>query len=121
MLEFEMKTLAWTLLLLLAGCSVTKPQDSRRAATLTLDHAREILNHPSPGEMLGTIELNALNYSRELDIGGGFRVIAISTDLGGGLILFSPKGLAESSIATQEITWLQLFDLNDDGISELAT
>jgi hypothetical protein len=121
MVEFEMKTLGLTLLLFLAGCSSTKTQKPGSATTLTLDHARQVLNYPTPGGMLDAVDLNALNFSRELEIGGGFRIIVISTDLGGGLILFTPKGLAENSIPTQEITWLQLFDLNDDGISELAT
>src|SRR5437879_5971806 len=109
------------LLVILTICSVAKGQDSRRTATLTLDRAREILSHPSPREMLGTIDVQNLNYSREVEIGGGFRVIVLSKNMGGALILFSPQQLAEDSMATNEITWLQLFDLNDDGISELVT
>lgn len=71
--------------------------------------------------MLGTISLQGLSYFRDLDLGGGFRVIVVSKDRSGGVALFSPSGLLQDSIGTDEITWIQLFDLNGDGVSELVT
>jgi hypothetical protein len=71
--------------------------------------------------MLGKINLQGLSHFRELDLGAGFRVIVLSKERSGGLALFSPAGLLEDSIASNKITWIQLFDLNGDGVSELVT
>jgi hypothetical protein len=110
-----------TTLLVLMVLSSTRAQDAARAPTLTIDQARQMIGHTSATGTLGTIDIHGLNYSRELDLGHGVRVIVLSKNLSGGIAAFSPNGLLENSITTNEITWAQLFDLNDDGVSELVT
>lgn len=109
------------LLLLFTNSLAVIGQDSQRPPILTIDQARQALRERSSDEMLGTVSLQGLDWSREVDLGQGIRVIALSKNLGGGLVLFSPNGRVESSVTTNEITSLQCFDLNDDGVSELVT
>jgi hypothetical protein len=111
------------ILIVLSFYSLTNSaQDGqRRVGAPTIDQAREILSRGSSTEAVGTINLQGLNYYRELEIGHDFRVIAVSKNLAGGLILFSQDGLMTNSLATDEITSIQVFDLNDDGVSEIVT
>jgi hypothetical protein len=48
-------------------------------------------------------------------------VIAISTNYGGGLAAFSKDDSSIGTFRTDKITWLQLFDLNEDGVFEIVT
>lgn len=109
------------LLILTAFSTTARAQDSQGSSALTIDQARQILDRGTPSATLGAITLEGLNYSREIGLGQGLRVIVLSKNTGGGLLLFSPSGVLQNSIATGEITWIQLFDLNDDGISEVVT
>jgi hypothetical protein len=109
------------LLLLLTTSLVVIAQDSHRPLILTIDQARQALRESSSNEMLGTISLQGLDWSREVDLGRGIQVIVLSKNRSGGLVLFSADGRLELSVTTNEITSLQCFDLNNDGVSELVT
>ena len=86
-----------------------------------LDRARATLNSPESRLKIGDIDLTAFDFARELEIGHGIRVIAISTNDGGGLAAFRSDGSSIETFKTEKITWLQLFDLNEDGVSEIVT
>ena len=45
---------------------------------------------------------------------------SVRSSVAGSWVPLTP-GVAQASVATDEITMLQVFDLNDDGISELVT
>ena len=62
---------------------------------------------------------SAFDFSCELELGGGLRVIAISKVLGGGLAAFRADGSAITTVESGRITSLQLFDLNEDCVSEV--
>lgn len=109
------------LLLFLANSLVVIAQDSQGPPIITIDQARQALRDSSSNETLGGISLQSLDWSREVDLGRGIRVIALSKNWSGALVLFSPNGRLESSVTTNEITSLQCFDLNQDGVSELVT
>jgi hypothetical protein len=91
-----------------------KASDSRP----NLEMARQALQ---TGKPIGRISLEALNFGRELDIGSGLRVLAISRSLGGGLAAFGQDGSNIGMIETGEFLWIQLFDLNEDGTAEVVT
>jgi hypothetical protein len=89
--------------------------------TVRIQQARGMLETYSAGKKLGDIDLTAVNYFREVELGKGIRAIVISTNYGGGIALFSPEGVMESTLATGEVESIRLFDLNGDGISEILT
>jgi hypothetical protein len=99
------------------GRSDTAPDE----AALTLDAARQILADPRASGPLGLISLAGFEFSREVEVGHGIRVIAVSCNLAGGLAAFRPDGSRLATVLTNQITWLQLFDLNEDGVSDLIT
>lgn len=99
----------------------SRVQTAEQTPSITIEHAREMLETSSSGKMLGNISLTAVNYFREVELGNGIRAIVVSTNYGGGIAVFSPKGVMESSLATGEAESIQLFDLNGDGISEILT
>jgi hypothetical protein len=99
--------LAW---LVAIGC--------REQQSLDLGTARRILS-ASGGGALGNIDLAGLELTREIELGEGFRVIAISTTLGGGFALFRGDGSAVTTIRTGKIVWVQLVDLNEDDVSDV--
>ena len=69
--------------------------------------------------MLGSIDLSGLEFSREFELGEGIRVIAIATSLAGGLATFRPDASAIATTPTGKIVSIQLFDLDEDDISEV--
>lgn len=75
----------------------------------------------SSGKKLGNIDLTAVNYFREIELGKGIRAIVVSTNYGGGIAVFSPNGLMESSLATGEAESIQVFDLNGGDVSQILT
>jgi hypothetical protein len=100
--------------------TIVRAQDNKHAsAVVTIDQARQMLETYSSGKKLGNIDLTAVNYFSEIGLGKGIRAIVVSTNYGGGIAIFSPKGLMESSLATGEAESIQVFDLNDDGVSEI--
>ena len=112
------KLLTASLLAVLSAHTSTVAQRSG----LTIGQARQILaGKDQSTKTLGTISLQGLDYSREIEMGQGFRVIVLSRHMGGGLLAFSPEGSLENSIATDEITWFQLIDLSNDQASQLVT
>jgi len=91
---------------------------------LDLDSVRRILSAvrsgggqpPSP-----QIALDGYSFHWEVDLGAEHRVIAISRNLGGLLLAFRPDGSLLGEKATNEITWLQVFDFDRDGLAEIVT
>lgn len=109
------------LLISVLTITTTGAQEPSHPKPLTLVQTRELLKQPSPHGMLGNVSLQGLVYSRELELGAGLRLILLSKDRSGGLALFSAEGVLADSISSGEFTWIQLFDLNGDGISEVIT
>jgi len=108
----------WILLAMLSVCTV-RAQTAPGSATL--DGARTILRAPDSGKKIGDIDLTGFGFAREMEIGSGIRVIAISTNDSGGLAAFRNDGSLIQTLKTDKITWLQMFDLNEDGVSEIVT
>ena len=120
------------LIVTLAGCTDdgfvgeakihTTSQDvaSNDDATLRLERARQLLEART-APSVGRIALNGYNFHREVDVGQGVRVIVISRNLGGGLLVFVANGANVATEETNEITSLQIFDLDEDGVAEIAT
>lgn len=88
---------------------------------VTIERARQLLDTNSSGKMLGNIDLTAVDYFREIGLGHGIRAIVVSTNMGGGIALFSSKGVMEDTLATGQPESIRLFDLNGDGMSEILT
>lgn len=117
-----------TLLLIVGafGCDGFVGEATVKAPTVTarttpLDRARDVLALRAPGAAIGNIQLAGYNFHREMDLGGGLRMIAISCNLGGGLAVFRSDGSAVTTQPTKEITTVQLIDLDEDGVSEVLT
>lgn len=110
------------LVLALVSTAVLFSRDAKNVPQgLTLATAREMLAGPRMPKELGSISLRAFDFWRELEIGKGIEVLAISCDRGGGLAAFRPDGSNIGTVPTGKIIWLQLFDLNEDGVSEVIT
>lgn len=106
------------LVLLIGGIGAPGLQQLR---PVTISQARELLSKTPRNGTLGALSLEGLTYSRELELGEGLRVVALSKNRGGGLALFSSAGVLEDSLPSDEITSIELFDLDGDGISEMLT
>lgn len=113
--------IAVTIAAAFAILTFSRVQAAQQAPAITIEHAREMLETSSSGEILGNISLTAVNYFREVGLGHGIRTIVVSTNMGGGIAIFSSKGVMESSLATGEADSIRLFDLNGDGVSEILT
>ena len=100
--------------------SATTRGDAPANTALTLQRARQLLETPT-GSTIGPIALSGYSFHREVEIGKGLRAIVISRNLGGGLLVFGADGVLAEAEETEEITWIQLFDLDEDGVSEIVT
>jgi len=110
-----------TLLLLALIRGVSPPTDPRVAhggendrATVTLDQARTLVKEREAGEdvhVVGPISVAGYNWARELEIGSGTRIMAISCNLGGGLLVFDVKGALTGFRRTSEIRSAGIFSL----------
>ena len=80
-----------------------------------------MLETNSDGKKLGNIDLTAVNHSWEVGLGQGIRAIVVSTNYGGGIAMFSPDGVMESSMTTGKAESVELFDLNGSGVSQILT
>lgn len=98
-----------------------RAQGTEHTSAVTIERARKMLKNYSSGQKLGNIDLTAVNYFREVELGKGIRAIVVSTNYGGGIALFSPKGVMESSLPTGEVESIRLFDLNGSGVSQVLT
>jgi len=92
-----------------------------RATDLTLDAARKTLESENLPETIGQISLKGFEFSREIEVGGGLRVIAVSCNLGGGMLAFRGDGSLLNSITTNEIVGIRLLNLRGNKYSELVT
>ena len=70
---------------------------------------------------LGPIDLGGFHYARTLDLGGGRSVVAVSCNLGGGLLAFGATGDFIAARRTWEQASVQLVDLEGDGQDEVIT
>jgi hypothetical protein len=109
---------AWAL-----GALASATAFAGESGLLTLEQARRSLAQRVKGEAasIGLMNLEAFNFSWDLGIGRGLTVLAISCDLKGGLVAFRDDGSLIASEPAGEITSVQLFDLNEDGIAEVVT
>jgi hypothetical protein len=112
---------AAALFAVLGGFTFFAGEIAGQTPTVTIQQARRTLETYSAGKKLGDIDLTAVNYFREVELGKGIRAIVISTNYGGGIALFSPEGVMESTLATGKVESIRLFDLNGDDISEILT
>jgi hypothetical protein len=90
-----------------------------QSEALTIEITRKILAQPLSTQTIAGIPLVGFEFSREIEVGGGRRVVAISCTRNGGLIAFGTDGKAVSSLQTGRITSLEIFDLTEDGNSEV--
>jgi hypothetical protein len=63
--------------------------------------------------------LTGYQFHWVLELGGDLRLVVISRNLGGTLLVFRPDGSLRARKDTQEITWLQLFNFDEDGQAEI--
>jgi hypothetical protein len=98
--------------------SAHKPWSQK--SPLTLEAAQRILANRTESTV-GSISLDGYSFHRVVELGRGLRIVVISRNLGGGLLLFDSTGAHIATKATNEIRWLQLFDIDEDGLSELMT
>lgn len=100
----------WTLLgwPALAGSTMT---EARRALAGAELH----------GGKVGDIDLRGYNFHQEFSLGQSGTGIAISCQGGGGFALFAKDGTLISTARTEEIGWVQLVDLDEDGTPEILT
>lgn len=87
-------------------------------ATLTLEDVHKIwadhIEHGNIDGSIGPIRLAGLDYCVDLDIGSGLKVVAISGNLHGGLLLFDHAGKMLSLVETPEIQEVRLFNPEED-------
>jgi hypothetical protein len=92
-----------------------------RSDQITLEETRKILAQPRGTETIANVSLARFQFSREIEIGGGRRVVAISCARSGGLVAFGRDGKSVASVQTGEIISIEVFDLAEDGTSEIIT
>jgi hypothetical protein len=71
--------------------------------------------------VIAGISFAGFSWYREVEVGGGYRVLVISCKHGGGLMVFGPSLRLTSSMKTDDIKSVTLLDLDEDGISEVLT
>lgn len=87
----------------------------------TLEEVRRLLADPQSGGKIGSIGIDGRRFARELEIGAGLRVVVISLRPEGGIAAFRADGSLLGTQSSGEITSVELFDLDEDGTSELMT
>jgi hypothetical protein len=100
-------------------------QRQTEGSRLTLSVARSELRlveagHREIGERIGGILLDGYNFSREISAGKAGTVLVISTNGGGGILLFRPDESYAATKAVSQPTSIQVFDLDDDGVPEVV-
>jgi hypothetical protein len=100
----------------LSSSAASVPPSAARPSLQEARAALEVRTHTE----VGAISLNGYSFHREILLGHGMRVIAISRNLGGGLLFFQGEACVATR-STSEITWLQVFDVDEDGVAELIT
>jgi hypothetical protein len=93
-------------------------------APLTIEGARRAIQMKIEGETVdsvGPVSLSGFNFYREVDLGNLVRLIVVSANIHGGLLAFRRDGSALGTMATDEITWIMLADLDGDGMAEVFT
>lgn len=72
-----------------------------------------------PVQSLPSIELSGYSFHWQLNPGRNLRVVAVSYNLRGDLFVFDADGSPLARAEIGELTWLQLFDFDEDGTAEL--
>jgi len=104
-----------------------QPVVAEEGATSDLDAVREQLlrarrfDYPEPGNQKPAFELTGYNFHWEVAPGKEQRVIAVSRMLGSTFMVFRADGSLLSTLEAQELTWLVLCDLDEDGTAEILT
>ena len=80
--------------------------------------ARRGLDSPT---RLFDVDLAGYSFHREFSIGNGVRVIAISKNLAGGILVFDRQGSKFDAQHTGEIISIQILDMDGDGRDEMIT
>ncbi|HKO55314.1 MAG TPA: hypothetical protein VJ276_05510 [Thermoanaerobaculia bacterium] len=99
-------------------------EGDRPSALVSLTEARLLVAAREEGRQvhaIGPIGIGGYNFAREVELGKQYRVLIISCNLGGGIILFSPTGYQIASYRTWEIVSVQLFDIDGDQLFEIIT
>ncbi len=88
----------------------------------SLRHALEArTRNEEPDQSVTRIDLRGYNWHRRIDPSPSIRVVAASYHRRGELFLFDAGGSLLKRLKTHELTWLQLFDFDLDGIDEIIT
>lgn len=115
--------LAWLLIVVLSGLlSPAGAANDARQSAITLDslqHALEAKRAGRPVPDLYRAMLAGYSFHWQIGLGGQHRLVAISRNLGGTLLTFRPDGSILARRETAEVTWLQLFDFDEDGQAEV--
>ena len=90
----------------------TALEDLRRAL-----EAKAAGREPAPGSP--PIELSGYSFHWQLEPGADLRVVAVSYNLRGAIFVFDAAGSLRARAEIGELSWLQLFDFDEDGTAEL--
>ncbi len=110
-------------LLALAGAVLfTALAGAEQGAEVTLGSLRRAIDakragRPVPGPFAGA--LAGYGFHWEIELGPDLRLVAVSRNLGGSLFTFGRDGAVLARRDTGEITALQLFDFDEDGLAEV--
>lgn len=114
--------LVWPLALLATAAidAAPQPRPSDLEAARSILDSRARGGNDAPVNLFG-FSLAGYGSHREVTVGAGITVIAVSRNLGGELLAFSASGRLFGTVHTQEILSIQLADLDQDGVDELLT
>jgi len=110
------------LVLLLVACQAREVDEPRRT-----DHQEilEALENARRGDIEkargGPIDVRGYNFHWQLEPGGGTKVVIVSRNLGGSLLVFSENGALLVERECDEVTSVQWVDLDADGEPEWIT
>lgn len=97
-----------------------RPEATDRVSAERTLESRAAGGPAAPASLFG-VSLAGYNFHREILVGSRIRVIAVSKNLGGALLVFDAEGKLRDTCKTDEILAIQLVDLDHDGIDEIVT
>jgi hypothetical protein len=89
---------------------------------ITLDSLQRVLDAKRSGRPVPAYYRTMLagyNFHWQIELGKHSRLVVISRNLGGSLLAFRSDGSLLARTEAGEITWLQLFDFDEDGQAEV--
>jgi hypothetical protein len=108
-----------TACVVMGTAGVSDHNGSMQDQSLNLEAARRMVSGSTEARTLGAIDLSGLEFAREIQLGEGRRLIVVSASGAGGLAAFRADGSLLQTMATGAITMIQLFDPDEDGVSEV--